>query len=345
MIELCSYREIGSNRLAVPALGLGLAPLGNLYSPVSDSDSQATLAAAMRHGIALFDVAPYYGFGLAEARLGSFLKRSSVAQLVVVTKVGRVLEPAGTVPSHEHFVSPLPYQPRFDYSRMGIERSYTESLRRLGLDRVQILLLHDVDRLTHPVGHRAFMRQLLDESLPTLHRLKCEGRVDAIGLGINEWDVGYEILASADIDCVLLAGRYTLLDQSAFSSGFLDACARRSVGVLAGGVFNSGFLAGGSRYDYCPASEELVSRRYELVMLCKRYEIPLAALALQFTAAHPAIISMVVGARSAEEVDAIENWRRIPIPPELWHSLRAQRLIPMDVPTPDFSLQKNITCD
>jgi D-threo-aldose 1-dehydrogenase len=336
---------IRSNRLAVPALGLGLAPLGNLYSPVSDSDSQATLEAAKHHGIGLFDVAPYYGFGLAEERLGCFLKRSRVAQPVVLTKVGRVLEPVGTVQSHEHFVSPLPYEPRFDYSRTGIERSYTESLRRLGLDRVQILLLHDVDRFNHPVGHRIFVRQLLDESLPSLHRLKCDGRVDAIGLGINEWDIGYEILASAEVDCVLLAGRYTLLDQSAFSSGFLDACARRGVGVLVGGVFNSGFLAGGSTYDYRPASEELISRRDELAMLCKRYDIPLAALAIQFAAAHPAITSIVVGARSPEEVDAITNWRRIPIPPELWHSLRAQNLIPSDAPIPESLLYETITCD
>jgi D-threo-aldose 1-dehydrogenase len=223
----------------------------------------------------------------------------------------------------------------FDYSRAGIERSYDESLRRLGVDRVQILLLHDADRLHHPGRHRTVVKQLLDEALPTLHRLKADGRVDAIGLGIGEWDIGYELLANAEIDCVLLAGRYTLLDHSAYSSGFLDACARRGVGVLAGGVFNSGFLVGGSTYDYRPATDALVRHRDRFSALCDRHGVPLAAVALQFTAAHPAIASIVVGARSAREVEAIKNWKQFRISAELWEALRESDLIPSDAPIPD----------
>jgi D-threo-aldose 1-dehydrogenase len=310
--------------------------LGNLYAPVSDADADTTLAAAEPCNFSWFDVAPLYGYGLAEERLGRFLRQpSSRTPRIVATKVGRVLEPASSAQPHEHFVSPLSYRPVFDYSRAGIERSYDESLRRLGVDRVQILLLHDVDRLHHPGRHRTIVKQLLDEALPALHRLKADGRVDAIGLGIGEWDIGYELLASAEIDCVLLAGRYTLLDHSAYSSGFLDACARRGVGVLAGGVFNSGFLVGGSTYDYRPATYALVKHRDRFSALCDRHGVPLAAVALQFTAAHPAIASIVVGARSAREVEAIKNWKQFRIPAELWEALRESDLIPGDVPIPD----------
>lgn len=326
--------RLGSSALNLGPLGLGVAPLGNLYTPVSDTEAAATLAAAQRCEFSWFDVAPLYGFGLAEERLGRFLRESRHQDTLVATKVGRVLEPASSADVHEHFVSPLPNRPVFDYSGTGIERSYDESLRRLGIDRVQILLLHDIDRSNHPQGHRAVVKQVLEEALPALQRLKADGRVDAIGLGVGQWDIGYEILASADIDCILLAGRYTLLDQSAFSSGFLAACARRGVGVLAGGIFNSGFLAGGSTYDYRPASEALIRRRDQLSSFCARFGVPLAAVALQFTAAHPAIASMVVGARSPNELEAIANWRRIEIPTELWSDLRTEDLIPRDAPIP-----------
>jgi D-threo-aldose 1-dehydrogenase len=302
-------------------LGFGAGPLGNLYSAVSDADAEEALEAAERSGIKWFDVAPLYGLGLAEERLGRFFQRFKNAERIVSTKVGRILESTQAIQNHEQFAGPLRYRAVFDYSRAGIERSYEHSLHRLGLDRVQILLLHDVDRLTHATGHRALVKQLLDEALPTLHRLKAEGRVDAIGLGINEWDIGYEILASAEIDCVLLAGRYTLIDQSAEQSGFLDACTRRGVSVLAGGVFNSGLLVGGSTFNYTPASKELVSRRDALAALCNRYQVPLGAAAIQFTAAHPAVTSVVVGARSAQEITEISEWRKMSIPQALWDEL------------------------
>jgi len=334
MLDPCPLRSVGTTALQVGPLGLGVAPLGNLYAQVTDADAEATLVAAERHGVRWFDVAPLYGYGLAEHRLGRFLRQPPpLGPRILSTKVGRVLEPAPTAPAHEHFVAPLAYRPAFDYSRSGIERSYEESLRRLGIDRVQILLLHDIDRFHHP-AHRVLVKQLLDEALPTLHRLEAERRVEAIGLGIGEWDIGYEILASAEIDCVLLAGRYTLLDHTAFSSGFLDACARRRVSVLAGGVFNSGFLAGGPHYDYRPASETLKSRRAQLLAFCDRFGVLLPAAALQFTAAHPAITSMVVGARSAQEVDAIIQWHGANIPAEFWNELRTADLIPRESPTP-----------
>jgi D-threo-aldose 1-dehydrogenase len=332
MIDLRSSRRLGSSLLRLGPLGLGAAPLGNLYAPVSDSDAEATLAAAQAHGISWFDVAPLYGYGLAEKRVGHYLQQFPSTQQVLSTKVGRILQPVTVAQTHQHFVAPLPYEPMFDYSRQGIERSYEESLCRLRRSRVELLLLHDVDRFSHPVGHRALVKLLLDESLPALQRLKEEGRVDAIGLGINEWDVGYEILASTEIDAVLLAGRYTLLDQTAFSSGFLDTCARKCVSVLAGGVFNSGFLAGGTFYNYGPPVESLVRRRERLTTICARYGVPLPAVALQFTAAHPAVTSVVVGARSVPEINAIAEWSSTVIPSALWNELREDALIPVDTP-------------
>lgn len=334
MIDLTLFRPVGSTDLSVGGLGLGVAPLGNLFAPVSDADAQETLSAAERLGISWFDVAPYYGFGLAEARLGQFLQHAGAVRRTLSTKVGRILLPTDRPPAHPQYVSASPNQPVFDYTRAGIERSYHDSLKRLGVDRVQMLLLHDVDRVSHPHGHRQLVRDLLRDGLPTLQRLKAEGAVDAIGLGINEWDVGYEIVASGEIDCVLLAGRYTLLDHTAFASGFLDTCARRGVSVLAGGVFNSGFLAGGSHYAYGAADRAHVEGREALLKICQRHDVELPAVALQFTAAHPAITSVVVGARSASEVDAICRWSQVEIPARLWSDLRNAKLIPAEAPIP-----------
>jgi len=334
MIDLTLSRQLGSTNLMVGGLGLGVAPLGNLFTPVSDTDAQETLAAAERAGISWFDVAPYYGFGLAESRLGQFLQRSKAVERTISTKVGRVLLPTDRPPAHPQYVSACPNQPVFDYTRAGIERSYRDSLKRLGIDRVQMLLLHDVDRLSHPHGHRQLVRDLLRDGLPALERMKANGAVDAIGLGINEWDIGYEIVASAEIDCVLLAGRYTLLDNTAFTSGFLDTCARRGVSVLAGGVFNSGFLAGGAHYAYGAADRAHVESREALLNICRRHDVELPAVALQFSGAHPAITSVVVGARTAGEVEAICRWSQVEIPAKLWSDLRVARLIPAEAPTP-----------
>jgi D-threo-aldose 1-dehydrogenase len=334
MIDLTLSRPLGSTNLTVGGLGLGVAPLGNLFTAVSDADAQDTLTAAERLGISWFDVAPYYGFGLAETRLGQFLKQSKITRRTISTKVGRILLPTDRPPAHPQYVGASSNQPVFDYTRVGIVRSYQDSLTRLGVDRVQILLLHDVDRLTHRYAHRKLVRELLREGLPALQRLKAEGAVDAIGLGINEWDIGYEIIASAEIDCVLLAGRYTLLDKTAFTSGFLDTCVRRGVSVLAGGVFNSGFLAGGSHYAYGAANPAHVEAREALLNICRRHEVELPAVALQFTGAHPAITSVVVGARSASEVDAICRWSQVEIPAKLWSDLRNAKLIPAEAPIP-----------
>jgi D-threo-aldose 1-dehydrogenase len=331
LFNLQSQQRLGQTPLHLGPLGMGVAPLGNLYAPVTDIEAQETMATAEQHAIRWFDTAPLYGYGLAEQRLGRFLQGSS-RHRVISTKVGRVLEPADTSPTQHSFVQGLSYRPVFDYSTAGIKRSYEESLQRMGVDRVELLLLHDIDRVTHPKGHRALIRQILNESLPTLQELKAEGRVDAIGLGINEWDVGFEMVLGADIDCVLLAGRYTLLDQSAHTSGFLDACARRRVSVLAGGVFNGGFLAGGSHYDYRPADETLAKRRKQVTDICRRWDLSVPTAALHFSATHPAITSVLVGMRTAAEVEQVIESCRTVVPAGLWRDLREHCVIPEDSP-------------
>lgn len=206
----------------------------------------------------------------------------------VSSKVGRVLVPDPDAVPPPHFVNPLPNRPVFDYSAKGIRRSLEGSLERLGLPRLDIALLHDVDRLTHAGNHRALVRQLLAEALPAMQALKAEGLAGAIGLGINEWDIGYELLMAAPLDVVLL-------DQSAMTSGFLDACARRGTGVLVGGVFNSGLLVGGDNFDYAPASAALRERVAELTRICRAHGTELPAAALQFTFAHPAATAFTTG--------------------------------------------------
>lgn len=327
-------RPIGATGISVTALGLGTAPIGNLFAEVTEADASATLATAARHGVAWFDTAPFYGLGLAEQRLGRFLASEAGRTVTVSTKVGRRLEPADEGAPPAHFVNAPPFQPVFDYSADGIRRSLEDSLGRIGRDRVELVLLHDVDRTTHGGAHRHLIRQLITEAIPELNRLKAEGLVGAIGLGINEWEVGYELLLAVDLDAVLLAGRYTLLDQSAFASGFLDACARRRVSVLAGGIFNSGLLAGGDTYDYATAPPAIRERTEALKAICREYDVALPAAALQFSAAHPAMTSVVVGARSAKEVDEIVGWWSAPLPAELWDALKARGALLPDAPTP-----------
>ena len=228
----------------VPAFGLGCAPIGNLYRAVSDAQAIATVHAALAGGIGYLDTAPYYGHGRSESRIGEGLREWKGARPILSTKVGRVLDP---VPPGEEgdfgFAAPLPFRPRFDYSRGGARRSLEESLARLGVERIDIALIHDIGRTTHGDAHPAVMRQVLVETLPELRALKDEGLLRWIGIGVNECEVCLELLPYAELDCILLAGRYTILEQSALTTGLLDMCIVRGVRLLAAGVFNSGLLA------------------------------------------------------------------------------------------------------
>jgi D-threo-aldose 1-dehydrogenase len=296
-------------------LVFGGAPIGGLYAPVSDEAAAGTLAAAWAAGIRAFDTAPHYGAGLSERRIGEFLAGRPRGEFIVCTKAGRRLVPAGgDVPGGEGFYGTPPLTRVRDYSWDGVRRSLEESLGRLGLDRVDIALIHDPDD---------FMNQAADEAYPALADLRAQGMVRAIGAGMNAAAPLAWLVERCDLDCVLVAGRYTLLDQSAADALF-PLCLRRGVAVLAGGVFNSGILAdpgGGTTYDYAPAPSGLIARARRMSGACARYGVPLPAAALQFTLRHPAVTAVVVGVRSPEEITADNSYLSTPIPNALWAEL------------------------
>ena len=296
----------------------GGAPIGGLYAPVSDEAAARTLAAAWAAGIRAFDTAPHYGAGLSERRIGEFLAGRPRGEFAVCTKVGRRLVPAGgDVPGAEAFYGTPPLTRVRDYSRDGVLRSLEESLTRLGLDRVDIALIHDPDEV---------LSQAADETYPALAELRSQGTVAAIGAGMNSAAALTWLAERCDLDCVLEAGRYTLLDDSAADRLF-PLCLRRGVAVLAGGVFNSGILAGaadGATYDYAPAPPALLARARRMRDACAAYGVPLAAAALQFTLRHPAVATAVVGARSPEEITADVSYLKTPIPDALWAELETR---------------------
>jgi D-threo-aldose 1-dehydrogenase len=300
-------------------LVFGGAPIGGLYAPVSAEAAAGTLTAAWDAGIRAFDTAPHYGVGVSERRIGEFLAGRPRDAFTVCTKVGRRLVPAvGDVQGEDGFYDIPPLTRVRDYTRDGVRRSLEESLGRLGLDRVDIVLIHDPDD---------FLQQAADEAYPALAKLRAQGTIRAIGAGMNSADALAWLVERCDLDCVLVAGRYTLLDQSAAEVLF-PLCQRRGVAVLAAGVFNSGILAGpgdGARYDYAPASSARLARARRLRDACAEYGVPLAAAALQFTIRHPAVTATVVGARTPEEIAADVAYLSMQIPDELWTELNGPR--------------------
>lgn len=296
-------------------IGLGGAALGNLYATVTDEDADATVAAAWQRGIRLFDTAPLYGHGLSEARLGRALADLPRDDLVVCSKVGRVLLPDSDAAAESIFVDVPAVRPEFDFSERGIEASLTESLERLGMDRLDIVHVHDPD------DH---LDDAIDHAYPALSRWRAQGVCGAIGLGTNRTATAHRVLDAVELDWLLLAGRYTLLDRSGAS--VLDRCAELGVGVIAGGVFNSGLLADpvdGAPFDYAPAPPDVVAEARRLAQLCASHGVPLAAAALQFPLRHAAVRSVLPGARSAEEVQADVDLLGHPIPAELWDALNS----------------------
>jgi D-threo-aldose 1-dehydrogenase len=298
-------------------LVFGGAPIGGLYAPVSDQVAAATLQAAWDAGIRAFDTAPHYGVGLSEQRIGDFLAGRRRAEFVVSTKVGRRLVPAagpGFADGTDEFYGTPALSRVRDYSADGALRSLEDSLRRLRLDRVDIALVHDPD------DHLA---EALDGAYPALARLRADGTIGAIGVGVNSVSVAKWFVSRCDLDCVLVAGRYTLLDDSAARSLF-PLCLDRGVAVLAGGVFNSGILAGGTQYDYVLAPPGVLARARRVAALCARYDVPMAAAALRYVLRHPAVTAAVVGARSPDEIRADAGYLGFPIPDALWAELDSQ---------------------
>jgi D-threo-aldose 1-dehydrogenase len=327
-------RPLASTGLRLSTLGVGAAALAGLYDPVDSQTAAATLQTAWDQDLRFIDTAPFYGYTRSEGRVGAFLTGRRREAYVLSTKVGRVMEPDdGVRPGTDGWADPLPFRPVYDYSYAGVMRSFEDSLKRLGVQRIDILLVHDIGRATH--GHRhGFHWEALTQGggFRALQELRSQGLARAIGLGVNEWEVAQEALAAAPLDCVLLAGRYTLLEQGALP--FLDRCAAAGVGVIIGGPFNSGLLAGQAKYNYGSVPPDIMARARALGAACADLKVPLEAAALSFPLAHPAVVSVLAGMRSPEQVLANADWARRPLPAELWPLLRARGLIHPDAPTP-----------
>lgn len=312
--------------MAMFELSFGGGAIGNLFAAVADADASNALDAARRGGIRSVDTAPFYGHGLSEVRIGAYLQDRSAETFDVTTKVGRSLEPvADGEPPDYGFANPLRNRPVFDYSRSGVERQVDESLGRLGVGTLEGLLLHDIGKRTHGAAHDRILRQALDEALPAINARKAAGAVSRTGIGVNESEVCETILDHADIDVMLVAGRYTLLDQSAAAT--FDRALARGVSVHAAGVFNSGLLVSGDRYDYAPAPAAMIARRNAVADVCERHGVALGAAALHFAGSHPAVERVVVGLRSPTEVEQLLAWRLTPIPPQLWAELAHEGLL------------------
>lgn len=318
----------------LPRLGFGGAAVGNLYKAMSDSVARDVVETALAAGVGYFDTAPHYGFGLSETRLGEVLVGRGA---MISTKVGRRLEPIETTDRERHgFVDAAPFEPVFDYSYDGVMRAFEGSLQRLKRDRVDVLLAHDLGRMTHGDQHTEQMRTFLDGGYKVMRELKDAGVVGAIGLGVNEQAVCEEALDHADLDVFLLAGRYTLLEQTALDS-FLPRCVARGVGIVIGGPFNSGALvetSGTLHYNYEPAPAEIVERVGRLRAVCASHGVPLAAAALQFPLAHPAVLSVIPGMATPDQATQAVNWMERAIPDALWADLRTQGLVRADAPVP-----------
>ena len=296
--------------LALSRLGLGTAPVGGLYEAVSEEEAHAVVDRAWALGVRYFDTAPLYGSGLAEHRLGAALRSRPREEFVLSTKVGRLLR-RGAPPGI--FEGAPALAPFFDFSYDGALRSLDESLERLGLDRIDIALIHDPDE---------HFTDALGGAYRALEQLRSEGVVTAIGVGMNQSALLARFARESDVDCFLLAGRYTLLDRGALGE-LLPLCEERAIAVIAGGVFNSGILADGDTFDYAPAPATVRKRVAELRDICARWHAPLAAAALQFPLRHPTVASVLVGCRSADEVEEDARLLGLELPAGLWTELEA----------------------
>lgn len=312
--------------LTLPRLGMGTAAIGNLYRAVSDTEARATLSAAIEAGIGYFDTAPHYGFGLAERRLGAALAEAGTPA-IVSTKVGRLLEPTLLGGTRHGFVDADPFEPVFDYSADGIRRSHAASLSRLRRERIEILLAHDLGAMTHGAKAEHHRRVFLDSGYPAMRALRDAGAVDAIGIGVNEVAACLDLVSHVELDVILLAGRYTLLDRSAAEALF-DLCAGRGVQVIIGGPYNSGILAQDDfgdgadlHYNYEAPPAEILARARRLAGICAAHGVRLPAAALQFPLRHPQVASVLPGIVGVAQLRDTLARIAAPIPEALWRDL------------------------
>lgn len=331
-------RRFGRADLEVTPFAFGTAPIGNIFREIEEETSAAMIDRAWDAGVRYFDTAPMYGHGLAELRTGHALRWRSRDELIVSTKVGRLLRPARreTI-DFAPWINAAPFTMHFDYGYDGTMRSIEDSLQRLALERIDIVFIHDIDVFTRGAEQPKVFAQAMDGAWRALEQLRSEGVVKAIGVGVNEWEVCLAALKTRDFDCFLLAGRYTLLEQDALDE-FLPLCEERGAAVVVGGGFNSGILATGAKpgakYNYAPAPANIMDKVARIEAVCAAHGVPLPAAALQFVVAHPAIPSFCAGTRTVEQLDQNLAWFSHPISPEFWADLKAKGLLREDAPVP-----------
>lgn len=320
-------QRIGQTVLSATTLGLGTTAIGGLYNATSEQAAEQTLQTAWELGIRFFDTAPQYGNGMAEQRLGAFLKTKPRDEYVLCTKVGRLLRlPEDPTGEDAYYKGTPPQRPVFDFSYDGVMTSVDDSLARLGLDRIDVLHIHDPDN---------HYREAIDGAYRALDRLRSDGSIGAVGAGMNQAAMLTEFARNGTFDCFLLAGRYTLLEQGALDE-FLPTCVENNISVIIGGVYNSGLLANpgaGSKYNYEDADRSLIERAQQLEKACLEHGVPLKAAAIQFPLAHPAVASILTGVRSSAEMIENDALFRLPIPVALWDDLRGKGLIHAGAPT------------
>ncbi len=343
MNKIIDTRQIGNTSLNVSTLGFGAASMGNLYQAVPDEEAQATLAAAIELGMNLFDTSPRYGAGLSERRVGDALRPLPKDQYVLSTKVGRLLKPdakADVSQLRHGFLTPMPFDAHYDYTYDGIMRSFEDSLQRLGLAEVDILLVHDIGVDTHWDKDSFYFEQLESSGYKALEALRKSGRIKAVGLGVNETEVCERAMNIGQFDCFLLAGRYSLLEQTPLIS-MLPKCIEHGASVILGGPYNSGILATGVNgnsipsYNYAPAPQHIIERVAKIEGICNEYQVTLAAAALQFPLGHPAVASVIPGLGSAKRVKKTVELFYEKIPPEFWQTLKDEQLLAQAAPLPN----------
>ncbi|HEY0855291.1 MAG TPA: aldo/keto reductase [Devosia sp.] len=329
-------RQVGRTNLRMTTLGCGSATAASIFQEVPDQQARDTISHALDVGITYIDTAPQYGYGRAEHLVGDAL-RFRPEQYVLSTKVGRRLRPIRHEGEREYphaWVKPFPFEQVYDYSYDGIMRSVEDSFQRLGLAKIDILLVHDIGVMTHGEEVNARLwQQLVDSGYRALTELKNSGVCSAIGLGTNEWEVQLKALEMGDWDIFLLAGRYTLLEQT--SLGFLETCLKRGASVIAGAPFNGGALMGTGKWNYGAAPAEIVARVKALEDFCKEWTVPIGAAALQFPLAHKAVCNVLTGPKSPAELDGTLAWWNTTIPAEFWTALAERKLVAPGTPLPN----------
>lgn len=333
-------RPLGRSGLHVTALGLGGAPLGDLYEKIPETRAKATIKAALSQGIKLFDTAPLYGYGLSEHRFGNVLRYRPRDSYVLSTKVGRYLEPEN--PSkidRGQWAGGLNMRPVVDYTYDGTMRALDQSFQRLGVERIDILLIHDLDIWTHGSreAYEARLREAETGACKALDKLRSSGVVKAIGIGVNEIEPCLRVADMVDLDCFMLAGRYTLLEQAPLDD-LLPLTEKRGIGILLAGPYNSGILATGAvpgaKYNYKDAPPEIMQKVERIQAVCARHNVPLPAAAIQFPLGHGSVSAIVPGAVRPEEVERNRTLITTPIPPDFWVELKKENLLRRDAPVP-----------